>query len=56
MKAIDVAKFKQKVSVSTEHCLKHAHRSTVSVDEIAFTVYIPYEIFELLTRFFYKNQ
>ena len=41
--AYDLSKFKQKVSISSVHCLNYVIRDAIADNEIAFTVNIPYE-------------
>ena len=41
--AYDLSKFKQKVSISSVHCLNYVIRDAIADNEIAFAVNIPYE-------------
>lgn len=46
LKAFDLNKFKQKISLSSEKCLNYARQSTTLQENIALTVNIPYKYFE----------
>ena len=44
LKALDLHKLKQKISLSTEKCLNYARQNTVNENDIVLTVNIPYEL------------
>ena len=41
--AYDISKFKEKISLSTNHCLKYVNKECIAGDRIRFTVIIPNE-------------
>ena len=43
LNAFTVSKFKEKISLSTDHCLNYVKYECVAVDSICFTVNIPNE-------------
>lgn len=43
LEGYDLSKFKQNISLSTEHCLNYVKQDCIDGDNIAFTVNIPNE-------------
>ena len=43
LKVFDHCKFKEKISLSTEHCLNYVRKDCVAGNQIRFTVNIPNE-------------
>ena len=43
LKAFDLNKFMQKISLSTKHCLKYTRKASVPENDIVFTFLILYE-------------
>lgn len=43
LKKIDLNSLKQKISLSTHHCLYNSNKATVNDDAIAVTISVPYE-------------